>query len=192
MAVAVVEIALDTVEHDPRLLSDHERSRAQAFRHAVDARRFTALHATLRRLLAERAGIRPQDLELLAGPHGKPYVANAPLEFNISRSRERALVAISVDGDVVGVDLEYAEPLPDLALLIEQCGAPPEVRTNVMFYTWWTTVEATVKYHGATLADGLEGRSLLPVWTTPLPVAEGWIGALAAETPLSWSFESVH
>jgi phosphopantetheinyl transferase len=70
-------------------------------------RRRAAQRELLRRLIGAYTGLDPAELELEAGPHGKPACPAAPeLAFNCSSSGPAALYAFGRDVRV-GVDLEY-------------------------------------------------------------------------------------
>ena len=85
------------------MLSDDERERAARLapgRAALDRR---ARGAADRARPASSA--HPSDVELAAGPHGKPELPGSALRFNLSHSGDRALIALA-DGVEVGVDVE--------------------------------------------------------------------------------------
>jgi 4'-phosphopantetheinyl transferase len=109
-----VDLALaePTVSHLREVLSPEEAERAARFRSPADGRRFVAAHAALRSILARSVGADPRELRLTAEDGGKPFL-EAPLaagavHFNLSHSRDLALVAVS-RGREVGVDLEYRQ-----------------------------------------------------------------------------------
>ena len=47
----------------------------------------------------------PEDVEIEVAEHGKPYLPGSSLQFNVSHSGDRALIALSEHCDV-GVDIE--------------------------------------------------------------------------------------
>ena len=67
----------------------------------------------VRALIARYAGATPESLQIVAGPHGKPMLANglspggAPLRFNLSHSGGTTLLAFAL-GVEVGIDIEHA------------------------------------------------------------------------------------
>lgn len=108
-----VDLALAeaTVSHLREELSHEEAERAARFRSPADGRRFVVAHAALRSILAGSLGADPRELRLTAEDGGKPFLAApaaAPVRFNLSHSRDLALVAVS-QGREVGVDLEYRQ-----------------------------------------------------------------------------------
>ena len=157
---------------------------------------------TLRRVLAPYLGEAAEEIELAAGEHGKPRLAEEPerLGFNLSHSGRLALVAVA-RGREVGVDVERVRPERDLLALAERALAPEEaaaVREAAeperarRFYELWTRHEARLKCLGV----GLASR---PTWPIPpvavqaLPIDPGFAAALAVSgeaVPVRcWTFD---
>ncbi len=140
-------------------LPPEERARAGAIQVDGRRRRWVAARWALRLALSGYTGTRPEELEIVAGAHGKPRLAAHPeLRFNLSHSEGLALVAIAAGRDV-GVD-------------VERMGA----RHASSFYREWSRREAVAKCAGsgiwAPVAE--EGISV-----SDLGVGPGWAGALA-------------
>jgi 4'-phosphopantetheinyl transferase len=181
---------------DSPALSDREAHVWRAEMETVPA------ELTLRRVLAAYLGEAPEEIELTAGEHGKPRLADGPerLAFNLSHSGRLALVAVARDREV-GVDVERVRPERDLLALAERALAPEEAtavreadepeRTR-LFYELWTRHEARLKCLGV----GLAAR---PTWPTPpvavqaLPIDPGFAAALAVSgeaVPIRcWTFD---
>jgi phosphopantetheinyl transferase len=133
----------------------------------------------LRRVLAVYLGEEPDRIRLERGEHGKPRLAGAGarLEFNLSHSRDLALVAVSGELEV-GVDVERVRP-----------------QRGEAFYRRWACHEARVKCLGVGL---LRARRMTPdgsVVTAPVDVGPGFAAAVAARAaelpPLQgWTFGS--
>jgi 4'-phosphopantetheinyl transferase len=203
---------LDDVPGDPfvsaSVMSAEERARARRFAFDRDRRRFSAARVLLRTLLARYVGADPADLRFAIGPHGKPSLAGSPSapDFNVSHSRDAAVIAISRAGEV-GVDIEAIRPMDDGEGIAGRFFAPaeagrlravpPELRDQA-FFACWTRKEAFVKAIGeglshpldsfeVTLAPGEPAR-LLHVGGHPpdpahwmlaaLPAVAGYAGAL--------------
>jgi 4'-phosphopantetheinyl transferase len=93
------------------------------------------------------------------GAHGKPFVASAlALEFNVSRSHELGVVAVS--GRPVGIDIEWLGRDLDVDLLAPDVLSPREIRAlersghaarTQFFFRRWTAKEAALKAVGAGL-----------------------------------------
>ena len=93
-------------------MSGEERQRAARFHDPADANAYVWARGGLRSILAERAGCRPEGLEFVYGPNGKPTLAGPAgnLHFNLSHSGGIAVCAISASHPV-GVDIEVPRPI---------------------------------------------------------------------------------
>jgi 4'-phosphopantetheinyl transferase len=131
----------------------------------IRARQLLA-HAALRSLLAERLNTEPRQIPFCTGPHGKPVLAGeeAKLQFNLSHSRDLALIAIS-EAFEVGVDVEHIRPMRDLAKLAERFFKPSEASAlaalseetrTTAFFRVWTRKESLLKATGLGIANGLQ------------------------------------
>lgn len=177
-------------------LSAGERERAARFRSAEDGRRWTAARWALRGILGATVGVAPAELDVVAGPGGKPALAGATagtVRFNLSHSGDLALVAVAVHREV-GVDVELVrsgldEPAlarlafgEDAAAALAALG-PDDRRSE--FFRRWVRHEAAVKCRGTGLGAG-------PVDLTDLEVREvvvdededeRYVGAVALVVP---------
>ena len=158
------------------ILSEEERDRSQAFYFEKDRRHFIVARGLLRLILGQCLGIRPGTLEFDYGEYGKPVLKQGrgedTLQFNISHSNGRALIAVA-QNRLVGVDIEYMRPDPKRLEIADRFFSPREVAAlrslpnhlqEAAFYTCWTRKEAYIKATGKGLALGLEqfDVSLLP------------------------------
>jgi 4'-phosphopantetheinyl transferase len=193
------------------LLSDDEAMRANRFRFDRDRSHYVMAHAAMRRVLGRYLRRSPESLEFRLSAFGKPDVVAAPgarqLQFSLSRSRSRSLLAIS-DDVPLGVDCEYVqEDFPVLSvaqqfftknevLQLQRKSGKDQVKA---FYRCWTRKEALVKAFGAGLScpldvfsvdvDTLEAQmpcnegnpfQTLNEWTiVNIPMQDGYVGALA-------------
>lgn len=213
--VEVVQVDLnppsDIVAACRRLLTGEEQQRADRYVTAELTRRSLVCRGVVRRLLSSALGIAPGEIEFVLGPHGKPALApgqRGGLEFNVSHSQERALIAIA--RRTVGVDVEAVDdktPRDELAERFfseRECrdyfSLPPELRPAA-FYRLWTCKEAYLKATGQGLSlplgqfsvSSLPDRrpGLLQVQGKPeeverwsfviLPLDQGFAAALAVE-----------
>ncbi|HEX3728938.1 MAG TPA: 4'-phosphopantetheinyl transferase superfamily protein [Opitutaceae bacterium] len=143
-------------------LLPEERRRLQRFRLAEDSAREATGRGVLRFLLGGYLGLRPPEVPLAAGPHGKPVLgpaAPARLEFNLSHSGAWVLVALARGGRV-GVDLERERPV-DEARIAREFFHPEEVAEwerqaeadrLAAFFRLWTLKEAYLKALGTGLS----------------------------------------
>jgi len=132
------------------LLDDEERARADRFRVADPARRFTVARAFLRRTLGEVLGRAPESIVIETAERGKPFVRG--VEFNLSHSHELAVIAVGEQR--VGIDVEHVRPRHDLFGIARRFFAPEEVEALAAlpdderehgFYRVWTGKEAYLK-----------------------------------------------
>ena len=154
------------------------------------------IHVWLARRLLSRDALRSilgrytaGALEFAHGPHGKPYLRDAPqLQFNLSHSGAVSLVAVALDVEV-GVDIERLRPMPDCQAVAERFLAPedaaalaetPAVEREREFFTRWTRSEAMWKARGIGLYGA--GTPLDGEWTVvPIDAGGEYAAAVAAE-----------
>jgi 4'-phosphopantetheinyl transferase len=170
------------------LLSPGERRRAARYFRAADRFRYVEVCARRRLLLAARLGIPFEEVDIVAGTHGKPALAaGAPvdLRFNTSHSGDLAAFAFAV-GREVGIDIEACRPAPDLDTVADQVLSDAERSAYhrlgpsdrpLAFYQAWTRKEAFAKADGRGLSLSLDGfdvslgphepARILRVGTTP-------------------------
>ena len=150
-----------------QILSEDERVRAARFRSEDDQRRFIAGRARLRQILAGITGREAPALRFGAGEHGKPFLIDSGVEFNLSHSGHIVLIAVA---DVpVGVDVERVERRDGIAHVAREAfdcaelawlDEPPD-RWRA-FYRLWTVKEAALKAAGTGVASGLRSVSIDP------------------------------
>jgi 4'-phosphopantetheinyl transferase len=148
---------------DIRLIDDEEKSRATQFRFALDAARFVARRGRLREILAGYTGEAPERLRFAQGSHGKPVLADSPLQFSLSHSHGRIMVAVA---DVaVGCDIEWIDPDLDWRPIADRLFAPaeaealralPATQARRGFFDCWSRKEAYVKALGLGLSYPLD------------------------------------
>ncbi|SNB46817.1 4'-phosphopantetheinyl transferase superfamily protein [Geobacter sp. DSM 9736] len=140
------------------LLDDEELKRADRLLDREAAGRFINCRGLLRQVLSAYCGTPPGDIRLSYGPFGKPCLeADSPLRFNLSHSRNLAVLAVAM-GTEVGIDIEAVDPaLPygnisrtffsrDECAYIEGL---PDAHRLAAFYECWTCKEAYQKGCGA-------------------------------------------
>jgi 4'-phosphopantetheinyl transferase len=165
----VVEIWRVTIDDEPPLADLHRGTtldeQQQAARMIVPgaARRFLACRAALRGLLSQRLCVRPEDIPLRRGVHGKPELAppwHDGWHFNVSHSADLGLVALCATAPV-GVDLERLRPLEHFESMVRTALSPAERRDLQrlpppqrlrQFFRYWTHKEALLKALGTGLS----------------------------------------
>jgi 4'-phosphopantetheinyl transferase len=151
-----------------QVLSPEERDRANRFRfqHLRDA--YIVGRGGLRQILSLHLGQAPAAIPLVVGKRGKPRVSgpgSSQVQFNVSHSGEFALMAISLEGLELGVDIEKHRPLPDLFDIARRYFCPEELaelksvssdRQEESFFLCWTRKEAYIKAIGEGLHAPLD------------------------------------
>jgi 4'-phosphopantetheinyl transferase len=175
--IHVWRIALDGAETPPPTAG--EAARAARFITEDLRRRYLRSHAALRAILGRYTDAR---LDFAVTDTGKPFLPAAPrVKFNLSHSREMALVAVALEVEI-GVDVEWVRPMPDYREIAERFFPPSEaaaVADPRDFFRRWTRLEAIVKATGA----GIYGLAaeLTGEWTIQeLDAGPGYSAAVAA------------
>ena len=170
------------------LLDEDEQARSRAFRFDYLRRRFIVSHAMVRSVLGEHLDVPPESLTFVAGRHGKPALAGkheGAVEFNLSHSGDRALLAVSEDGPV-GVDVEQFRALRDANAIAQRILSDEEfeafrhaVDPTLFVLDHWTRKEAVLKACGDGITRDL--RAVDVNQAKRLRVASGYLAAVAAE-----------
>ena len=169
--------------------------------HVWDVALPAARAVPLRELLAGYLGCAPGDVELEAGPQGKPRLRDpAGPRFSVTHSGLRALVAVTREREV-GIDLERVRERRNVEALARRwfsererrhVDARPESDRLAAFYRVWTLKEACVKANGAGL-QALTATDVLrpgPRWSATadgawsartVEAGDGWAAAVAVE-----------
>ncbi|MBP1313414.1 4'-phosphopantetheinyl transferase superfamily protein [Herbaspirillum sp. 1130] len=201
-----LDIRAPVPQLDWMLLTPAEKAFNQRFRQPGDRVRHACTRAALRRLLALRLHMQPQQVPLRCSARGKPLLdmemGAGRLAFNVSHAGCHALIAISTRGDV-GVDIECCDPDLDVAALEalvlspEELAATPSHRLD--FTERWVVKEAVLKAIGSGVSEHLQQLCVaraaeryllrhrqrdwphLCAW--PLPAPAGYRAALAYAWP---------
>ncbi|MBC7878683.1 MAG: 4'-phosphopantetheinyl transferase superfamily protein [Anaerolineales bacterium] len=145
-------------------LSTDEAERAARFHFPADRDRFVASHGFLRGILARYLHSEPGELTFSVNQYGKPALNDHKLEFNLSHSRDFALVAVAQKRKV-GVDVERIRQGISSQSIARQYFSKSEVaelqilsleQREVAFFTCWTRKEAYIKAQGLGLSLPLE------------------------------------
>jgi 4'-phosphopantetheinyl transferase len=166
------------------VLSAAERARAERFHFDRDRHRYVRGRGFLRQQLGQMTGQGAADLLLSEGAWGKPVLQDHALWFNLSHSRDLAVLAISQDGPV-GIDLEFIDRSVDVTALARAVFCPQEIdilmalpplARPARFFAFWTAKEARMKLTG-------EGMALAPQAIALDLVAGLPVGYLRPEDP---------
>ncbi|WP_433790762.1 4'-phosphopantetheinyl transferase family protein [Actinoplanes sp. CA-252034] len=196
-------------------LDDEERRRAAAFTLPRARQVFVASRSVQRVIGAHYLAIPPRDVRIVrdcehcGGPHGRPRFVDADLDYSVSHTRDRLVVAV-VSAGRAGVDIEEGGSLGDVEQLVAHsctprerehlAALPPDCRTEELLRLW-TRKEAGSKVTGHGLTAGFrrldaigpvlaadpapEGWPREPIHLYDLPSEGGWLMALAATVPVS-------
>lgn len=145
-------------------LSLSEAVRAKRYATLQLRSRFLVGRASLRWILSRYLNEEPQQLLILQGPYGKPFLARHSLWFNVSHSHDRMLCGVTRRGPI-GVDIERIDGARDLRGIARRYFAVGEYRRFEDlrdcdrlrgFYECWTRKEAFIKATGAGLSQELK------------------------------------
>ena len=191
------------------VLSGDERVRAARMRTTESRLRFIVAHGALRTILARYVGVPASSIRFESSDAGKPFVADAPVSFNLTHSEAIAVCAIS-QGGCIGVDVERIRPVSDADAIVTRYFAPGEASEyaslpapdrSAAFFSTWTRKEAFVKAIGDGLTCPLRSFEVdvAPSAANPRIVtdpargdwylrsfepAPGYVGAVACDRPI--------
>jgi len=175
--IHIWRIPLDKVKTLPPTTG--EAARAARFATPTLQRRYLRAHGALRDILGQYTDAR---LDFALHEKGKPFLPNVPeLEFNLSHSKQMALVAVA-HGTPVGVDVERLRPLSEFVAIAERYFPPGEECPVDApdFFRRWTRFEAILKAQGLGLYGA--GAKLEGEWTVyRLDAGRGFAAAVAAQ-----------
>jgi 4'-phosphopantetheinyl transferase len=173
-SIATDELHVWQISLTPRMsqvetcLSEDELLRARKFHFENDKDRFTAARAALRTILAAYLSLAPRELVFSYSPKGKPELSprfrDSHVQFNLSHSGGRALLAVARDARV-GADIELIDTHRATAAIAERFFSPVEFATlqavsenqkNQAFFQCWTRKEAYLKALGTGLTLPLD------------------------------------
>jgi 4'-phosphopantetheinyl transferase len=145
-------------------LSNIEQSRASKFRFEIHKNKYIVRTAVLRILLSNYMRCQPKEIEFKIGEFGKPKLNNSNLGFNLSHSKNKAIIAISKHLQL-GVDIEYidekieAKQIANHYFSVEdrkQLYALNDEKLADGFFNIWTKKEAFIKAIGTGLTYPLD------------------------------------
>jgi 4'-phosphopantetheinyl transferase len=192
-----------------QLLNIEEKNRACRYKFQSDKRHFVAARAILKCILGGYTGMTAKNLIFERNMYGKPRLIQPGRErqlfFNLSHSREMALVACAINREV-GIDIERIDLSINFQEILDRYFTASERLTFVSlercqrrekFFEYWTCKEAYLKAIGLGLSKRLNSFRLVidgtiniveekeglqnKTWSIQLlPVRRPWVAALAA------------
>jgi len=146
------------------LLNAEEKEKAATFKRLEVQKKYIKTRGVLRKVLGSYVNEHPQQLVIKAAEHGKPFLEQQDLSFNLSHTANRFVIAVSNCGEI-GIDLEQHRERVNLLGLVNKCFSIeekdywltlPEEQKVTMFYRFWVRKEAFVKAVGRGIALGLD------------------------------------
>ena len=143
-------------------LDKEERLRARRYHFDADRNRFIISRSFLKILLAEKIGIKANEVQIEKDSFDKPYLPSYPnLYFNLSHSGDYILIII---GDKkVGIDIEkinytqnFSDILPTIFSKYEIDELLISSNKTLTFYKFWTRKEAILKAIGKGMNEDLK------------------------------------
>ncbi|RZS79623.1 4'-phosphopantetheinyl transferase [Phyllobacterium myrsinacearum] len=139
-----------------------EQERASSFRFDRDAIGFMAGRHLQRSILSLYTGEAAENLNVVTGDHGKPYLAGeTALAFNLSNTSGLAVLAVSRDCSVVGMDAEAHSVALEAGTAEIICSAAESAMLSMLqgaerqalLLAFWTLKESLLKAtgHGLTV-----------------------------------------
>jgi 4'-phosphopantetheinyl transferase len=163
--------------------TDEERERAVGLRTPGHSERWLAARGALRSVLGERLGVAPAAVGFTAGPHGKPELLGAELQFNLSHTGDIALIALAETA--VGVDVERLDRSSRAVARTLTAGERAALRPDdrhTQLLRMWCRKEALAKAIGTGLGwapERFDTSAPGDYWLADVPVAAGYVAALA-------------
>ncbi len=186
--VGIWEMDLAGVDLDAcrAVLTPEEIARSRRLSRPQQRDRQVRAWGQLRWLLGGLLRRSPRALRFSRTAYGKPQLEETRLQFNLSHSGDRLVVAAAWDRPL-GVDVERLRPVPRMTALARRCFAPPELEAwqglpaaarQRAFFRFWTLKEAFVKADGRGLALGVTRCvfTLEPLALRAVPAECGEVG----------------
>ncbi len=127
---------------------------------------------TLRKVLSRYLNCDPASIRFEHNENGKPFLPGSELQFNLSHSRDRLLIAVTAGRDV-GIDIEYRRPNVNMNAIAERWFSKEEQeffqgleQPEIGFFDIWAKKEAFVKALGSSIFHGLSSFTV-PLGTKP-------------------------
>lgn len=175
-----------------KIISPDELIASKRFVKESDQKKYIASKAITRDILSRYLQVLPNDIEFVLSEHGKPFVKNNALHFNVSHSGDCFLMGVTLDHPI-GVDLEYVRENNDYLALAKRFFAASEcqaIKNKDDFYRCWTRKEAFIKAMGLGLTFGL---SNFEVSVSPLSLEKSALISVYGDADIAkkWIVKSI-
>ncbi len=164
---AVLAITEEQISEFLAVLSPDEILRANRFKFPIHRQRFIAARGILRCILSYYLSMEPELIEFSYTEHGKPFIADSDVEFNLSHSSDMAVYAIAKK-ILIGVDIEKIKSTYEDGVAkryfsekeyAELNEVPFALKTKA-FYQIWASKEAVIKAMGLGISYSLNSFSV--------------------------------
>lgn len=142
------------VENAQELLDAESLSRANRHIFREDQHRAILVHAFLRFHLENLIKQKASEIKILRDAVGKPYIMGTPIHFNLSHTKQYALLAFHSHCPI-GVDIEQVQNISDLLNVADRFMHPSEksqmshsTDPHDYFFSLWCAKEAFLKATG--------------------------------------------
>ena len=146
------------------LLNEEEQASAARMKAERRLHEFVLGRYQLKNLLAEKLKTAPSSITFQKRKHGKLYLDNSPVFFNLTHSGEYLGIGISEKYEI-GIDIEHITRRgTDISGIAERyftkaeshtIETAPKERKTALFYEAWTKKEAVLKATGIGISGGL-------------------------------------
>jgi 4'-phosphopantetheinyl transferase len=145
------------------LLSNDENERAAKFKRGMDD--YINTRIFMRKVLAKYTDKEPQNLTFDHNPYGKPFLRQSDIQFNLSHSKQWAVLAVGLNCDL-GIDVESTSDRRSILSIAQNYFHPNEIahlekitdeeKQQNYFFQLWTLKESFVKGLGTGISTGLD------------------------------------
>lgn len=133
-------------------LNIEEKQKAKEYLNIKLAKEFALCRSICKQILSMHLNLSIEYIEFKYTTKEKPYLENYPIFFNISHSKDYALIAIHNNN--IGVDIEFINQNVEIRELMQIFAYPHEIEWVLeensveRFYNIWTVKEAILKHMG--------------------------------------------
>lgn len=155
--------AVDWQEKGRHLLSGDENERAAKFKRGMDD--YINTRIFMRNCLSQYTNRLPEDLTFDRNSYGKPFLRNSDLQFNLSHSRQWAVIAVGKNCDL-GIDVESTSDRRSILNIAQHYFHADEIaqletmrnehEQKEYFFQLWTLKESFLKALGTGISTGLD------------------------------------
>lgn len=146
------------------VLTTNELTRAAKYYTSELKNQYIVRRGILRTILSHYLDCFASEVEFCYSEWGKPQLDENQVYFNLSHSHDSVVIAVSQE-PLIGIDIEFTVPIPDMKRVAERHFSPSEQATLFAldkpeqlkaFYRCWTRKEAFIKADGRGLGIALD------------------------------------